>query len=75
MNKKIPATFAGLSVGAKSEIVRNRFSGDPVELEPEALAMYDAIIGAEALGMYSMVQDGLAWFRQNHPKAFMILLD
>lgn len=75
MNKDIPAAFNGLSVGSKPEIVKNRFSGEPVELEPEALAMYDAIIGAEALGLYKMVQEGLAWFRENHPKAFMILLD
>ena len=75
MNKKIPTSFAGLSVGARSEIVKNRFSGDAVELEPEALAMYDAIMGAEALGMYTMMQEGLKWFRMNHPKAFMILLD
>jgi hypothetical protein len=75
MNKKIPASFAGLSVGTRSEIVKNRFSGDAVELEPEALAMYDAIMGAEALGMYDMFHEGLKWFRMNHPKAFMILLD
>ena len=71
----IPKSFKGLSVGSKPEIVKNRFSGEAVELEPEAVAMYDAIMGAEAMGLYAMVQDGLAWFRQNHPKAFMILLD
>ena len=71
----IPKSFKGLSVGNKSEIVKNRFSGDPVELDAQAVAMYDAIIGAEAIGLYNMVQDGLAWFRKNHPKAFMILLD
>ena len=71
----IPKSFKGLSVGSKPEIVKNRFSGEAVELEPEAVAMYDAIMGAEAMGLYNMVQEGLTWFRKNHPKAFMILLD
>lgn len=71
----IPKSFKGLQVGSESEIVKNRFSGDEVKLEPQAVAMYDAIIGAEHLELYSMVQDGLAWFRKHHPKAYMILLD
>ena len=29
----------------------------------------------DGLGMYDMMQEGLAWFRKYHPKAFMILLD
>jgi hypothetical protein len=72
---QIPKSFKGLQVGSKPEIVKNRFSGDAVELEPQAVAMYDAIMGAETLAMYDMMQDGLAWFRKYHPKAFMILLD
>ena len=71
----IPKSFAGLQVGTKPETVKNRFSGDAVELEPQAVAMYDAIMGAETLAMYDMMQDGLAWFRKYHSKAFMILLD
>jgi hypothetical protein len=71
----IPKSFAGLQVGSKPEIVKNRFSGDAVELEPQAVAMYDAIMGAEALEMYDMMQEGLTWFRKYHPKAFMTLLD
>ena len=65
----IPKSFAGLQVGSKPETVKNRFSGDAVELEPQAVAMYDAIMGAEALKMYDMMQEGLAWFRKYHPKA------
>ncbi len=71
----IPKSFAGLQVGSKPETVKNRFSGESVELEPQAVAMYDAIMGAETLAMYDMMQDGLAWFRKYHPKAFMTLLD
>ena len=72
---QIPKSFKGLHVGSKPEIVKNRFSGDAVELDPQAVAMYDAIMGAETLAMYDMMQDGLAWFRKYHPKAFMTLLD
>ena len=72
---QIPKSFKGLQVGSKPETVKNRFSGDAVELDPQAVAMYDAIMGAEALAMYDMMQDGLAWFRKYHPKAFMTLLD
>lgn len=72
---KIPESFRGLSVGAKPEVVQNRFSGESVELDPVAVAMYDAIMGAERLELYDMMQEGLAWFRKYHPKAFMTLLD
>ena len=71
----IPKSFSGLQVGSKPETVKNRFSGDEVELEPQAVAMYDAIMGAETLELYDMMQEGLAWFRKHHPKAFMTLLD
>jgi len=37
--------------------------------------MYDAIMGAERLHLYDMMQEGLTWFRKYHPKAFMTLLD
>ena len=72
---KIPESFRGLQVGSKPEVIRNRFSGDEVELEPIAVAMYDAIMGAERLELYDMMQEGLTWFRKYHPKAYMTLLD
>ena len=72
---KIPESFRGLSVGSKPEVVQNRFSGESVELDPVAVAMYDAIMGAERLELYDMMQEGLTWFRKYHPKAFMTLLD
>ena len=71
----IPKSYAGLQVGTNSEVVKNRFSGDEVELEPIAVAMYDAIMGAERLELYDMMQEGLTWFRKYHPKAYMTLLD
>ena len=73
--REIPKSFAGLHVGTQPESVTNRFSGETVELDPVAVAMYDAIIGAESLEMYSMMQDGLSWFREYYPSEFMVLLD
>jgi hypothetical protein len=55
--------------------VENRFGGDSIMLDPEALAVYDTLMGAEALGLWDIHSKGLDWFRENHPKAYMILLD
>ena len=44
-------------------------------LEPDAVAVYDVIKGAESMGMHKIVQQGLAWFMEYEPKAYMVLLD
>jgi hypothetical protein len=62
-------------VGTHKEIVANRFSGETIELQPDAVAVYDTIIGAEHLGYYKTVQQGLSWFRQHYPSEYMVLLD
>jgi len=56
-------------------VVMNRFGGDSCVLVPEAVAVYDSIMGAEMLGQYQMVQWGCAWFKEHYPKEYMILLD
>jgi len=55
--------------------VTNRFGGDSVMLSPEAVAVYDVIIGAERLGLWEDMQKGLDWFRTNYPNEYMVLLD
>jgi hypothetical protein len=55
--------------------VRNRFSGDSCMLTPEAVAVYDTIMGSEFIGDYKKVRKGLDWFRKHYPKEYMILLD
>jgi hypothetical protein len=55
--------------------VTNRLGGGTVLLTPEAVAVYDCIIGAEMIGNYKMVQQGCEWFRRNFPKEYMVLLD
>ena len=67
--------MAELLIGSKSEMVRNPFSGEGVELCPEAVAVYDLIKGAERLGDHDNVQTGLNIFMKNWPAEYMILLD
>ena len=39
--------------------VANPFSGEKVTLQPEAVAVYDTIKGAEMLGDYKTVEKGI----------------
>ena len=52
-------------------------------LEPDAVAVYDSIKGAEILAdqnngddsKWETVRKGIAWFQKYYPKEYMILLD
>jgi hypothetical protein len=55
--------------------VRNPFSGESCTLTPEAVAVYDVVMGANLIGDYKTVQKGVSWFRQHYPREYMILLD
>ena len=55
--------------------VHNHLSGRSCMLEPDAVAVFDCIKGAEITKEYDMAQKGLAWFRKYFPKEYMILLD
>ena len=55
--------------------VANPYSGEKVMLEPIAVAVYDAIKGAEMLNYYETVEAGINWFREHYPKEYMVLLD
>ena len=70
---KLP--FKNIFVGTESEIVTNPFSGESVELSPEAVAVYDTIKGCELFGDYAGVRKGLDWFRKYYPEEYMVLLD
>ena len=70
---KLP--FENMLIGTEPEIITNPWSGHSATLIPEAVAVYDVIKGAEAIGAYQIVRDGLDWFRENYPEEFYILLD
>ena len=55
--------------------VMNRFGGGSCMLTPEAVAVYDSIMGAEMIGEWKRVEQGLSWFRQYFTEEYMILLD
>ena len=71
------------------EKISNRFGGGSCMLPAFAVAVYDMIIGGEALAtghddqvgesghsfIWDNVRSGLDWFRQYFPKEYMVLLD
>lgn len=73
MSRKLP--FECLILDSEAVEVRNPFSGQSCKLEPDAVAVYDVIMGASMTGNYQTVQKGLNWFRKHFPQEYMILLD
>jgi hypothetical protein len=67
--------FEGLLVLDEPELVANRFTGEEVLLQPDAVAVYDLITGAEVLSEYKLMQAGLDWFMKFYPSEYMVLLD
>ena len=70
---KLP--FENMLIGTEPEIITNPWSGHSATLIPEAVAVYDVIKGAEAIGAYQIVRHGLDWFREYFPEEYFILLD
>jgi|TARA_B100000214_G_scaffold316617_1_gene250194 hypothetical protein len=62
-------------VDTKPVEVENPFSGAKTILQPTAVAVYDAIKGAEMLGNMDIVGKGVDWFRKHYPKEYFVLLD
>ena len=56
-------------------VVKNRFSGEPFELTPEEVAVYDYLKGCELMGDYKGLRKGIDWFIDNNAEAYMVLLD
>ena len=82
MTKKIKLPFE-CEVLEHPEVIANPFSGEKIELQPDAVAVYDSIKGAEYLAdpnngddpKWETVRKGIAWFQKHFPKEYMILLD
>lgn len=55
--------------------VTNPFSGESCTLTPEAVAVYDTVMGANMIGDYNTVRKGITWFRKYYPAEYMVLLD
>ena len=80
--QKLPKWFKG-ELYEEGAVVRNRFSGEEIELNAMELSMYDLVMGASIMtemGNYdtkliSDLRRGLDWFRTHNAKAYMVLLD
>ena len=71
--RKLPFDCRVVDVGPVE--VANRFTGEKVTISPDAVAVYDTIIGAEWINDYATMRKGLDWFITNEPDAYMVLLD
>lgn len=74
-DRPFPKLFEGIQVGSHNEVVTNPYSGMGAELPPDAVAVYDVVLGSEHLGDYERVRAGLDWFRKYFPDEYMVLLD
>ena len=77
------------SMETKTEIRKNRFSGESIQLTKQEAEKYDAIINNEYAAtqedelrqdvgiseLWNAVRRDLDWFRKHNPKAYMVLLD
>ena len=79
----VPKWFNG-EIYKKGGVVRNRFSGEEIELNNVELSMYDFVMGAVVMmemGMLNtphhvqQVRKGTDWFRKHNADAYMVLLD
>jgi len=61
--------------GEKDVTIENRFGGEKCTVPGYAAAVYDVIIGSEALQDWDRHRQGLDWFSRNFPKQYMVLLD
>ena len=64
-----------LEVGETPEEVKNPYSGETVILDPLAVAVYDMVKGAEEFNDWHTLNEGLSWFMEHRPAAYMVLLD
>ena len=72
---KLPFAVSLPEDATATDTVRNRFGGESCTLPAFAIAVYDVIIGAEMLGDYKSVRQGLDWFSQHFTKEYYVLLD
>jgi len=76
MSKSVAPTLPfECQVGTEFETITNPYSGESVELAPEAVAVYDTIKGAEMMGNYDLMNKGMKWFQQYYPEEYFVLLD
>ena len=74
----IPKPFNECYFGSnpvKEMTITNPYSNDSAKLPAFAVAIYDAIKGAEQTEDYDIVRQGINWFQKNFVKQYYTLLD
>ena len=82
MMNKLPEWFTQ-EVYKKGGEITNPLTGNTTNLSPEELSMYDFIKGYEIISALGLNSDalleeyieGITWFKDTNPKAYMVLLD
>ena len=73
---KVPFEDANYNLdGEKDVTIENRFGGEKCTVPGYAAAVYDVILGSEALQDWDSHRKGLDWFKKYFPKQYMVLLD
>ena len=70
-----PMPFDAQILDDEPQMVQNPFSGASIELDPQEIAVYDVIMGANMTRNYDLVRKGSDWFRKHNPEAYMVLID
>lgn len=70
-----PKWVTELDVGSASETITNKWSGESIELEPLAVAVYDYIIGCDTMGKFIESEKAKNYFYKKWREAYYILLD
>ena len=72
--KNRPMPFDAEILDDHPATVSNPISGADILLDPQEIAVYDVIMGANMTGNYDLVRKGSDWFRKYNPKAYMVLI-
>ena len=77
MTKKRKLPFECIVCDEEPQEVKNPFSGESVTIPPDAVAVYDVIMGEqfEKNTNWTRVRKGIDWFIKHEPKAYGVLLD
>ena len=78
LNKKETELISQLAFNREStekETIKNPYSGFSCELEPQGVALYDFVIGCEAMNLYDKMNLALNLFRKLYPNEYYTLLD
>jgi hypothetical protein len=77
MTKKRKLPFECIVCDEEPQKVKNPFSGESVTIPPDAVAVYDVIMGEQFVKNtdWTRVRKGIDWFIKHEPEAYGVLLD